>query len=72
MPKVTEHALVMAVQAVQAQMKSFTDEMPIAELEPDDQELYLAYSRAAAELKSSYIEARQAAPQLPPYEELVP
>lgn len=71
MPRVTEHALIMAVQAVHAQLKSFTDEMPIAEMEPDDQELYMAYSRAATELKTSYLEARQSSPQLPAYEELV-
>jgi hypothetical protein len=33
--------------------------------------LMLAYSRAAMELKASYLDARKSAPRLPAYNELV-
>ena len=38
-----------------------------AELEPDDQDLLLAFSQAAAELKAAYLQLRLSAPGIPPY-----
>jgi hypothetical protein len=43
----------------------------VAELKPDDQDLLLAFSQAAAELKAAYLQLRLSAPGIPPYEQWV-
>lgn len=73
MPELSAQTLVMAVQAVDAEMDRIQDTAggDITELEPDAQELLLAYSLAAMELKASYLHARASEPGLPAYERLV-
>lgn len=73
MTTLSAQTLAMAIQAVDAEIRRFKDsvEGDIGELEPDDQELLLAYSQAAAELKATYLELRLSAPGIPPYDQLV-
>jgi hypothetical protein len=63
----------MAVQAVDSEIRGIMESAggEIEELEPDLQELLLSYSKAAMELRTSYMQAREARPGLPPYEDLV-
>lgn len=71
--ELSAQTLVMAVQAVEAEIRRITETVggEITELEPDDQELLLAFSKAAMELKKAYLDAREFAPGMPPYEQLV-
>ena len=63
----------MAVQAVDAEMRRITDTVngDVTELEPDAQEILEAYSLAEMELKAVYEELRRSSPNLPPYDSLV-
>ena len=70
MAELSDPALTMAIQAVASEMQRIQGDADMADLEPDDQELLLAYSRAAMELKAAYLQARQIRPQLPSYETL--
>jgi hypothetical protein len=74
MTTLSPQTLVMAVQAVDAEIRRIkgTVDGNLAELEPDDQELLLAFSQAATELKSVYLDARLSNPGIPPYEQLLP
>jgi hypothetical protein len=71
MPEVNGRTLLMAVQAVHAEMLRIRGDVDLGDLEPDDQELLFSYSRAAEELKRAYLEARLSFTNLPPYEDLV-
>ncbi len=73
MTTLTAQTLVMAVQAVDAEIRRITESAggDIAELEPDEQELLLAFSQAATELKVVYLELTLSAPGIPPYDQLV-
>ena len=73
MADLSAQTLVMAVQGVDAEIRRIQDSVDghLSELEPDHQELLLAFSQAAMELKAAYLDARRASPGLPPYEELV-
>lgn len=73
MTPLSVQTLAMAIQAVDAEIRRFKDAVggDLAELEPDDQELLLAFSLAAAELKTAYLDRRLTAPGAPPYEQLV-
>ena len=74
MIEVSIQTLMMALQAVDAEISRIKDTVggDLGELDPDLQEVLLAYSKAAMELKARYLEARKSAPRLPPYEQLVP
>lgn len=73
MANVSPQTLVMAVQAVDAEINRIKESVSgdITELEPDIQELLLSYSQAAMELRALYLDERQSTPSLPPYEQLV-
>lgn len=73
MADLSAHTLVVAVRAVDAEIRRITDPVggDVTELEPDLQELLLSYSKAATELKSYYLQVRKSAPGMPPYEEVV-
>ena len=72
MTSLSAQTLMMAIQGVDAEMNRLTAECgSVAEMEPDDQELYLAFSKAAEELKRAYLDAARAYPTLPPYDDLV-
>lgn len=71
MPEVSTHAIMMAIQAVHAEIIRIVGDQPVAKLDPDDQELLLSYSRAAEEFKAAYIEARKTQTNLPPYDVLI-
>lgn len=73
MTPLSVQTLAMAIQAVDAEIRRIKSAVDgdLAELEPGDQELLLAFSQAAAELKAAYLELRLTAPGAPPYEQLV-
>ena len=73
MAELSARTLVMAVQGVEAEIRRIKGRADgdVSRLEPDDQELLLAYSQAATELKTHYLARRQIDPGLPPYEQLV-
>lgn len=72
-PTLSPQTLAMAVQGVDAEIRRIREAAggDVDELEPDAQELLLAFSQAATELKTAYTRVQQAMPDLPPYEELV-
>ncbi len=63
--------LMTAVQGVNAEIFRIKDTVDgdLTELEPDDQDMLLAYSQAATELKAAYLERRRADISLPRYED---
>ena len=67
-------ALVMCIQAVEAEIGRLRQSVAgeLGELPPDEQEMLLAYAKAASELAGLHASARAAEPGLPPYDELVP
>jgi hypothetical protein len=73
MTTLSAQTLVMAVQGVDAEIRRIKDSVDgnITDLEPDEQELLLAFSQAATELKAAYLELRLSAPGIPPYDQLV-
>ena len=72
MTSLSAQTLMIAIQGVDAEMNRLTAECgSVADMEPDDQELYLAFSQAAEELKRSYLEAARNFPSLPRYEDLI-
>lgn len=71
MPEVSTRAIMMAIQAVHAEISRIVGDQPVAELDPDDQDLLLSYGRAAEEFKAAYVEARKTQTNLPPYDVLI-
>ena len=73
MAVLSSQTLVMAVQAVDTEIRQIKQSVAnnISELDPDEQELLMAFSQAAMELKAAYLEAREASPGLPLYDDLV-
>ena len=73
MTTLSAQTFVMAIQAVDAEIRRIKNsvDQDLAELEPDDQELLLAFSQAAAELKAAYLDLRLSAPGISPYDQLV-
>lgn len=73
MTTLSPQTLVMAVQGVDAEIRRIKDTVDgdITELEPDEQELLFAFSQAAMELKTAYLDMRLSTPGMPPYEHLV-
>jgi hypothetical protein len=73
MANLSANTLTMAVQGVNAEICRLKESVggDITELEPDDQELLLAFSQAAMELKAAYLEMSSSTPGMPPYEYLI-
>lgn len=73
MPEVSGRALMMAIQAVDAQIERLEAEVTEAgdDADPDLQLLCLSYWKAAWELEDAYREALETASNLTPYEDLV-
>ncbi|MCP3145017.1 hypothetical protein [Pyxidicoccus xibeiensis] len=73
MPEVSGRALMMAIQAVEAQIERLEAEITEAgdDADPDLQLLNLSYWKAAWELEDAYREALEKVSNLPPYEDLV-
>jgi hypothetical protein len=73
MANLSANTLTMAVQGVNAEICRLKESVggDITELEPDDQELLLAFSQAAMELKAAYLEVSRSTPGMPPYEHLI-
>jgi hypothetical protein len=73
MADLSANTLTMAVQGVNAEICRLKESVggDITELEPDDQELLLAFSQAAMELKAAYLDMSKSTPGMPPYEQLV-
>lgn len=73
MAELSPQTLMMAVQGIDAEIHRIIDTAngEIGDLEPDEQELLMAYSKAAAELKNAYAEAHDSVPNLPPYDALI-
>jgi hypothetical protein len=74
MQQISDNTLVMAIQGVAAEIRRIksTVDGDVTELEADDQEVLMAFSQAAMELKAAYLAEREATPDLPPYEQLSP
>ncbi len=67
------HTLVMAIQAVNNELKRLAQQIEATE-DPelsDLEDLILSYSKSAMELKKVYAERQRTSDNLPPYEELV-
>jgi hypothetical protein len=73
MTEASGRSLMMALVALDAEISRIKESVSgdLGELEPNVQELLLAYSTAEMELKAAYAEARKSAPGLPPYEKFV-
>ena len=73
MGDLSAQTLVMTVQAVDAEIRRIKESVngDVNELDPDTQELLMAYSQAAMELKACYLDMRKCSPSMPPYEQLV-
>ncbi len=73
MPEVSGLTLMMAIQAVEAELHRLEAELTAAgeDADPDLQEFTLSYWKAARELKEAYLQAFAEASNLPPYEQLV-
>lgn len=74
MSTMSSNTLMMSIQAVHAEIVNLrlSVDGEIENLEPDDQEMLFAYSKAAMELKQLYLAALEQEHGLPPYEDLVP
>lgn len=73
MPEVSGRTLMMAIQAVDAELQRLDAEITAAgeDADPELQLLSLSYSKAAWELEDAYREALKTVSNLPPYEKLV-
>ena len=70
MPEVSAKTLVMAVQAVEAEIRRLRA-LPEAEVVPGDELLLVDLETAAEELEEAYAEAARTHTNLPPYSQLV-
>ena len=72
MPDVSGRALLMALQAVDAELRRFEEAVHAAgdHAEPDDEEMLLAYDRAQAELRETYSAALLNVTNLPSLAEI--
>ena len=64
--------LMVALQALGAEMSRIEELLASDPGEPDLTELLLSYSKAEMEMKARYLDARALDRSLPPYEQLVP
>lgn len=77
MPEVNGRTLMLAIQAVNAKIRSLNDALAAAGENDDDdaaadaEEMLMSYEAAAEELQAAYEIARLAASNLPPYATLV-
>jgi hypothetical protein len=73
MAEVSGRALMMAVQAVQEEIRQIREQLEEAEGEqlPELEELLLAFSDAAEELRVAYLSECEKFEYLPPYSDLV-
>jgi hypothetical protein len=73
MAEVSGRSLMMALVALDAEISRIKESVSgdLGELEPNVQELFLAYSNAETELKAAYADARKSASGLPPYEKFI-
>ena len=73
MSNISSGTLMMAIQAVHAEIVRILSDVDgnLEELEPDDQELLMAFAKAEGELKGLYQSAAKEEPGLPAYESLV-
>ena len=74
MPEVSDRTLVVAIQAVDAEMRRLAGQIDASEddsHQADLEELLLTYSHAAEDLKKAYYSALRPGGNLPPYSKLV-
>ena len=73
MPEVSAKAIAVSIRAVQAEIDRLQEELKTADAEdiPDTQELLLAVSQVAVELKKAYEHALRMSNNLVPYEDLI-
>lgn len=74
MADVSGRTLMMAIQAVDGEVQQIREELEEigdGPNEADLQDLLLAFTEAADELKAAYLEELETSEHLPPYEELV-
>lgn len=70
MAEISGRALVMAIQAVEAEIRRLRA-LPEADTVPGDELLLVAYENTAEELQELYEEANETQSNLPPYGQLV-
>lgn len=70
MPKISDHTLVLAVQAIDTEIWRLLS-LPEEVIVPGDQELLVQYQTAAEELEEAYAETAARVVNLPPYATLV-
>lgn len=70
MPEISGRTLVIAVQAVDTEIRRLRS-LPDDEVVADDEELLVQYETAAEELEEAYAEAARSITNLPPYSRLV-
>ncbi len=70
MADINDSTLIIAIQALEAEMKRFRA-IPDSDLVPGDEIYYDDMSRAALDLKHAYAAATKEDPDLPPYPQLV-
>jgi hypothetical protein len=68
---VSGRTLMMAIQAVDAEMQRLRADIAGDDDDPDLHDLLLSYGKAAAELKDAYLDALKRSSNLPGYETLV-
>jgi hypothetical protein len=71
MPHIDNPTLVMAIQAVAAEIRSLRKFVQGDDADPEIEELLEQYEQAADGLEDAYDEAAKTAFDLPPYDELV-
>lgn len=71
MPQIDNSTLVMAIQAVAAEIRSLRKFVQVDDADPEIEELLEQYVQAASRLEDAYDEAAKTAFDLPPYDELV-
>jgi hypothetical protein len=71
MPEITTQTLVMAIQAVAAEMRSLREDLASEDVDPELEQLYEDFERAADDLEAAYDKEAKSVLNLPPYNELV-
>jgi len=71
MPEINTRTLVMAIQAVAAEIRTLSAQAGGGDADPELEQLIDDYQRAADDLEDAYDEAAKTVLNLPPYDELV-
>jgi hypothetical protein len=71
MPEITTQTLVMAIQAVAAEMRALREDLASEDVDPGLEQLYEDFERAADDLEAAYDKEARTVLSLPPYNELV-